>query len=125
MTTKWVDVSQIDWNNEEIKSIHVDTRSFTALVDTGFCTENYILQEKAEYLYSLEEVKAIIDKLHCLSLDGNRRKQIFYSSCPYGLNLKYIRAYKVCHSWILCSRYDNLEKKSFWEKIYENYKPKK
>lgn len=125
MVSKWIDCSQIDWENDKIKSIHVDTTNFTAIVDIGFCTENYILEQQAEYLYSKEEVKNIIEKFHSLSLDGNKKRKLLNWGCPFGVNLKYIRAYKVCHSWILCSRYDKLEKKSFWEKIYQSYRPAK
>jgi hypothetical protein len=138
--SEWISHLDIDYNDDGICQIHVDTRDFSCLIEkeeADFVSFPPELSE--EFVWSKDEVKklledlfvrsggkadwrmlVIIDELKMKRIEennGKRNKESIYAEFTDSFwELKYIRIYKYEDNFVVCTKDDKLIKKCFFQK---------
>lgn len=115
---EWISHNEVDYTSDKITQIHVDTRDFHCLADTtphDIEMPKELLTEDRRYFFTLEEIKAIIERLFTES-GGARKWRILEFNIPTGCwELKYLRFYKFGNDFISCTRHGWFKDKAFWQ----------
>ena len=115
MTTDWIELDKVNYDNPEIKQIHCDTRDFCTYTDTQQYDEipnlKTVLKYKDRFFWTLDEIKETLIDLKQRSggdkdwrfLSFKRRTDEFVGG---GWEFKYLRFYLTEHGWICRPRND-------------------
>jgi hypothetical protein len=119
MENNWISHKSIDFNNDEITEIHIDTRDFYCFIPTPTMEserekfEGLIMAD--EFYYSLNEIKDIVEDL--FNKSGGEtiwRFLTFQNKITCGWELKYIRFYKTNSGFVAVTNKNKCREKSFW-----------
>jgi hypothetical protein len=119
MENEWISHKQVDFSNDELLEVHVDTRDFHCFVSASI-TESESgkfedLNMSDEYYYTPTEVKAVIDDLFDRSGGETMwRFLTFQNKITCGWELKYIRFYKTSKGFVAVTNKTKCREKSFW-----------
>ena len=119
MENKWISHKDIDFSNNEIIEIHVDTRDFHGFIPTLTMESERErfegLNMADEFYYTLNEVKAIIEDLFDRSGgEAKSRFLAFENKITCGWELKYLRFYTTSKGFVAVTDRTKCREKSFW-----------
>lgn len=122
----WIKHTEVEYDNESVKQIHVDTRDFHCLVMMEDHEEEVDLEKfkkfDNDYFYTPSEVKNIIQYLFDKSGGEGKWRMLCFKKLTCGWDLKYIRFYKTEYGFVACSREKKFKAKTFWtSEIEEKY----
>lgn len=117
----WIPLAEVDFANEKIQAIYVDTRDFHCLVldekpERMPVISNTLLRPDNidRFFYTADEVKNILFDLYARS--GGEQEWRFLSFLSVGdssgsdWGFKYIRVYKTSHGFVMCNSGTNWKK---------------
>lgn len=114
----WIKHKEVEYDNESVKQIHVDTRDFHCLVMMKDHEEEVDLEKLKkfdnDYFYTPSEVKNIIQYLFDKSGGERKYRMLCFKTLSCGWELKYIRFYKTKYGFIVCNRNGKFKDKMFW-----------
>ncbi len=114
----WIKHTEVEYDNESVKQIHVDTRDFHCLVMMKDHEEEVDLEKLKkfdnDYFYTPSEVKNIIQYLFDKSGGERKYRMLCFKTLSCGWELKYIRFYKTKYGFIVCNRNGKFKDKMFW-----------
>ena len=137
--SEWISHKDIDYYDDSICQIHVDTRSFSCLIqkeeadfvsfpsdlNEEFCSSREQVKRLIEDLFGRSGGEAewrmlvIIDEIKMKRIqedDGKPKKESIYAEFTDSFwDLKYLRFYKYKNEFVVCTKDDKLIKKSFFE----------
>ena len=119
MENNWVSHKEIDFSNNELIEIHVDTRDFHCFIPTLTMESERAkfegLDMADEFYYNLNEIKGIIEDLFTRSGgESEWRFLAFENKITCGWELKYIRFYRTNKGFVSVSNRNKCREKSFW-----------
>jgi len=100
----WIFFREINWNNDKLKQVHVDTRDFYAslLEEPSEKTPRSkdIAMRKGQYIFTTDEIKTMLERYYTDS--GGGREWRFFALEHYKFWFKYIRILKIVDGWLVC-----------------------
>jgi hypothetical protein len=119
MENNWINHKDIDFSNNDIIEIHVDTRDFHCFIPTLTMESERSkfegLDMADEFYYTLNEIKSVIEDLYDRSGgEAKWRTLAFEDKITCGWELKYIRFYKTSKGFVSVSNRGKCREKSFW-----------
>ena len=122
----WIKHTDVNYDDNSLKQIHVDTRDFHCLIMNEDHEEKVDLEDLKrfdnDYFYTPSEVKNIVQYLFDKSGGKGKWRMLCFKSLSCGWELKYIRFYKTKYGFIVCNRHGRFKDKMFWtSQIEENY----
>ena len=119
MENNWISHKEIDFSNNEIIEIHVDTRDFHCFIPTLTMESERSkfegLNMADEFYYTLTEIKAIIEDLFDRSGGESKwRFLAFENKINCGWELKYLRFYTTSKCFVAVTDRTKCREKSFW-----------
>lgn len=119
MENNWISHKEIDFSNNEIIEIHVDTRDFHCFIPTLTMESERSkfegLNMADEFYYTLTEIKAIIEDLFDRSGGVSKwRFLAFENKITCGWELKYLRFYTTNKGFVAVTDRPKCREKSFW-----------
>ena len=122
--TEWISHRKVDYSNEKITKLNVDTRTFSVLAETephDFTLPAQYDAEDREYFFTSEEIRDLLERLFVGS-GGDRVsfRILTLIGATVGWELKYLYIFRKDKDFVVCDRNRKPKDKKYFDHKIEN-----